>query len=128
VLISIDGAVAVAYCAGTLDRRSVEELSERLRSLVFSGVRGVVCSLERVEHVHFQALDRLVDLHRLLRAAGGRLVLAGASPYVRQILDFGGIPAQLDVVDGRLEAMMAMRLQAPGASGTNAASVQPSLL
>ena len=128
MLISIDGAVAVAYCAGTLDRRSVEELAERLRSLVFSGVRGVVCSLERVEHVHFQALDRLVDLHRLLRAAGGRLVLAGASPYVKQILDFGGIPAQVHVVDGRLEAMTAMRMQVPEASAIAEASVQPSLL
>lgn len=128
VLISIDGAVAVAYCAGTLDRRSVEDLSERLRSLVFSGVRGVVCSLERVEHVHFQALDRLVDLHRLLRAAGGRLVLAGASPYVRQILDFGGIPARLDVVEGRHEAMTAMRVHAPETRGVAAPSVQPSLL
>lgn len=128
VLISIQGSVAVAYCSGTLDRRGVDELAGRVRSLLFAGVRGVVCSLERVEHVHFQALGLLVELHRLLLSAGGKLVLAGASPYVRQILDFGGVPSQVTVAPGRLEALEEMLATAPVAAVAGAPSVQPSLL
>ena len=128
VLISIQGPVAVAHCAGTLDRRSVDELATRVRPLLFAGVRGVVCALERVEHVHFQALELFVELHRLVRSAGGHFILAGATPYVRQILDFGGVPAQVTVSASRGEAVEALQAELPPAAAAARSSVQPSLL
>ena len=128
VLISIQGPVAVVHCAGTLDRRSVDEVATRLRPLLFAGVRGVVLSLERVEHVHFQALELLVELHRLVRGSGGRFVLGGASPYVRQILDFGGVPAQVTLAASRGEAVEMVHSAWAGVGAEAVASVQPSLL
>lgn len=98
LLVSIQGNVAVAYCFGTLDRSVVEDLSERARALTFDGVRGLVCSLERVSHIHFQALDPILALHQLMIAADGRLLMAGASSYLRQILDFGGVPEQVPLL------------------------------
>ena len=98
VLVSIRGSVAVAYCIGTLDRLAVEELSQRVRALVFDGVWGFVCSLERVNHIHFQALQGLIALHQMVREAGGRMLLSDASPYLRQILEFGGVPARVSVL------------------------------
>lgn len=116
VLISIRGSVAVAYCIGTLDCNAVEELNERVRALLFGGVRGFVCSLERVNHIHFQALAGLVGLHQFVRQTGGQLVLSDASPYLRQILDFGGVPARVSIlpeknraVDELLENLAARR-------------------
>ena len=128
VLISIRTPVAVAYCLGTLDRGVVQDLEGRVRALLFEGVRGIVCSLERVEHIHFQALEPLVDLHRLVVDAGGRFLLAGASPYLKQILDFGGIPGRVAVAPDRLGALQELleTLAAPAAAAT--ASVQQSLL
>lgn len=105
VLVSVRGALAIAYCAGTLDRSTVDELVDRLRMLASQGVRGFVCSLERVHHVHFQALDPLLRLQRAVQAMGGRLVLVEASPYVRQILDFGGVPRHLSVADDKQQAI-----------------------
>jgi len=105
VLVSVRGALAIAYCAGTLDRPTVDELVDRLRMLASQGVRGFVCSLERVHHVHFQALDPLLRLQRAVQALGGRLVLVEASPYVRQILDFGGVPRHLSVADDKSQAI-----------------------
>ena len=128
VLISIRGPVAVVHCAGTLDRRSVDEVATRLRPLLFAGVRGVVLALERVEHVHFQALALLVELHRLVRGGGGRFVLAGASPYVRQILDFGGVPAQVTLVASRSEAVTLVQSTWAETAAVASPSVQPSLL
>ncbi|HZL85066.1 MAG TPA: STAS domain-containing protein [Candidatus Krumholzibacteria bacterium] len=128
VLISIQGPVAVAYCAGTLDRRSAEELGARLRPLLMGGVRGVVCALDRVQHVHFQALELLIELHRLVRAAGGQFVLTGATPYVRQILDFGGVPRQVTVMASRGQAIEELMTALPSEPLAVATSVQPSLL
>ena len=105
VLVSVRGTLAIAYCEGTLDRPSVENLVDRLRSLASQGVRGFVCSLERVQHVHFQALDPLLRMQQTLHASGGRLVLVDASPYVRQILDFGGVPRHLSLVEDKHQAV-----------------------
>ena len=83
----------------------VEDLLDRARYLASQGVRGFVCSLERVQHIHFQALDPLLRLHRTLQASGGRIVLTDASPYLRQILDFGGIPRHLALVADKHQAV-----------------------
>ncbi|UCE02295.1 MAG: STAS domain-containing protein [Candidatus Latescibacterota bacterium] len=128
VLITIRGSVAVAYCLGTLDRSVVDDLAARLRTLAFDGVRGVVLALERTTHIHFQALEPLTALHRLMREAGGRLVLAGASPYLKQILDFGGVPGQVSVVPDRLEAIQELSGTLPVEGSVSMTSVQQSLL
>jgi len=127
VLISIRTPVAVAYCLGTLDRGAIQELGTRVRALLFEGVRGIVCSLERVEHIHFQALEPLVDLQRLVVEAGGRFLLAGASPYLQQILDFGGVPGRVAMVPATFAAVEEL-LAGRWTGAAAAASMQPSLL
>jgi anti-anti-sigma factor len=105
VLISIRGSVAIAYCVGTLDRSQVDDLCDRVLGLAAQGVRGFVCSLERVSHIHFQALDPLLKLQKSIAAHGGRIVLTDASPYLRQILDFGGIPRQVSMATDKHQAV-----------------------
>jgi hypothetical protein len=109
ILISIRGDMAIAYCVGTLDRITVEELLDRVRGLAAQGVRGFVCSLERVSHVQFHAIEPLLKLQRVVAAQGGRIVCADASPYVRQILDFGGVPRHLAVLEHTHEAVWSLR-------------------
>lgn len=72
------------------------------------GVKGIVCSLERTSHIHFQALDPLVRLQRAVEANGARMVLADASPYLRQILDFGGVPRLVSLVEDKHTAVSSL--------------------
>jgi len=102
---SIRGPLAIAYCVGTLDRSMVDDLFDRVLGLAAQGVRGFVCSLERVSHIHLQALGPLVKLQRQIEARGGRIVLADASPYLKQILEFGGIPRQVALVRDKHQAV-----------------------
>ncbi len=125
---SIQGPVAVAYCLGTLDRDAIDDLSTRVRELTLDGVRAVVCSLERTSHIHFQALEPLVNVHRLLRGVGGRLVLTGASPYLTQILDFGGIPGHVEIMADKVDAVQRLLSSLPPVDAESAASVQQTLL
>ena len=108
VLISIRGPLAIAYCVGTLDRSRVHELCDRVIELAAMGVHGIVCSLERTTHIHFQALDPLVRLQAAVESRGARLVLADASPYLRQILDFGGVPRQVSLVEDKHTAVSSL--------------------
>lgn len=126
VLISIRGHVAIVYCVGTLDRLVVEDISDRVRALTCEGVRGIVCSLERVSHIHFQALEPLLGLHQQLLEAGGRMVFSDVSAYLRQILDFGGVPAHVAVLPEKLQAVEDLLETLPADDCTSAASVQQS--
>ena len=105
VLMSVRGPLAIAYCVGTLDRSMVDALFDRVLGLAAQGVRGFVCSLERVRHIHLQALGPLLKLQRQVEARGGRIVLADASPYLKQILEFGGIPRQVALVRDKHQAV-----------------------
>ena len=108
LLISIRGSMAIAYCVGTLDRLTVEELLDRTSGLAAQGVKGFVCSLERVSHIHFHAFDPLLRLHLEIESRGGKIVFTDASPYLRQILDFGGVPRRVAVVDDKHEAVWSL--------------------
>lgn len=127
LLVSIQGNVAVAYCFGTLDRSVVEDLSERARALTFDGVRGLVCSLERVSHIHFQALDSILGLHELMKAAGGRLLMAGASSYLRQILEFGGVPQCVPLLPDSQQALESLLSEAQATHELVGAGLQQSI-
>ena len=122
ILISVRGSMAIAYCVGTLDRIAVEELLDRVRGLATQGVRGFVCSLERVSHVHFHAVDPLLRLQTLVAASGGRIVFADASPYVRQILDFGGVPRRMTVLEHTREAVWSLQQPDAGLAAQPTAS------
>jgi anti-anti-sigma regulatory factor len=126
LLVSIQGNVAVAYCFGTLDRSVVEDLSERARALTFDGVRGLVCSLERVSHIHFQALDSILALHHAMRVAGGRLLLSGASSYLCQILEFGGIPQHVPLLADSNQALECLLTESPTVDAMLGAAAQQS--
>lgn len=126
LLVSIQGDVAVAYCYGTMDRAVVEDLRERARALILDGVRGIVCSLERVSHIHFQALDSFLELQQSMSATGAQLLLAGASPYLRQILDFGGVPEQVPVLPASAMAVEQLLSGVPGADELVSGNLQQS--
>lgn len=111
ILISIRGPLAIAYCVGTLDQSRVRELCDRVLELAAMGVRGIVCSLERTSHIHFQALEPLVRLQSAVEARGARMVLADASPYLRQILDFGGVPRSVSLVEDKHTAVSSLLLE-----------------
>lgn len=108
ILISIHGSMAIAYCVGALDRNAVEDLLDRMRGLAAQGVKGFVCSLERVNHIHFRAFDSLLSLHHAIEMQGGKLVFSDASPYVRQILDFGGVPQHVSLTDDKHAAVWSL--------------------
>jgi len=91
-----------------MDRSRVNELCDRVLELAALGVKGIVCSLERTSHIHFQALDPLVRLQHAVEAHGGRMMLADASPYLRQILDFGGVPRLVSLVEDKHTAVSSL--------------------
>lgn len=57
----------------------------------------VVVDLSSVTYADSTILSEIVQLHRLLTAVEGRLVLVGGSPMIRRLLNITGLDRMLDI-------------------------------
>jgi stage II sporulation protein AA (anti-sigma F factor antagonist) len=81
----------VVQLSGDIDTAVVPELRERLGSALEGGCANVVLDLSDVVYADSSALGLLVWLDHQLVPLSGRLVLAGANPDVRRILELSGL-------------------------------------
>ncbi|MBI3115250.1 MAG: STAS domain-containing protein [Candidatus Kerfeldbacteria bacterium] len=96
--------LALVRPIGTVDRDMVNRLDSRLQPILASGIRNVVLSFKRTSHIHFQALGELIALHERLEAGGCQFRIIGVSPYLEQILAFGGIVGVIPILSSVEEA------------------------
>jgi stage II sporulation protein AA (anti-sigma F factor antagonist) len=76
---------------GDIDTAVVPELREHLGATLEGGCTNIVLDLTDVVYADSSALGLLVWLDHQLVPLGGRLVLAGANPDVRRILELSGL-------------------------------------
>ena len=81
----------VVRLSGDIDTAVVPELRDQLSTALSGGCANVVLDLSDVIYADSSALGLLVWLDHQLVPMAGRLVLAGASPDVRRILELSGL-------------------------------------
>ena len=81
----------VVRLSGDIDTAVVPELRDRLGSTLTAGCANIVLDLTDVVYADSSALGLLVWLDHQLVPLAGRLVLAGANPDVRRILELSGL-------------------------------------
>jgi anti-anti-sigma factor len=81
----VDSAIAVIAPAGEIDRNMMLELCALIRSLIDQHRTDVVLNFSRVEHVHYQGIDLLMEHARRLWSLGGDLKIVGMSRYLVDI-------------------------------------------
>ena len=94
-----NGEVVLEVLPGrTPEPEEVEQLVEALfRKL--AAVR-VVVDLSRLASIDSRLTARLVSMNKFLRSSGGRLVLRGLCPVVREILGHFRLEKVFEIVDG----------------------------
>ena len=81
----------VVRLSGDIDTGVVPELREQLGATLGGGCSKIVLDLTDVVYADSSALGLLVWLDHQLAPVAGRLVLAGANPDVRRILELSGL-------------------------------------
>lgn len=97
------GRAVIARLHGELDLVSALELKQRLEPLLVPGVLTLVLNVEGLTFMDSSGLGVILGRYRQMRELGGDLVLAGAGPMVRNILEISGITrivALCDVEEG----------------------------
>ena len=102
------GAVTVVRLLARriLTEEAVEAVGEELAGLLRApGGAKVVLHLGEVESMTTLMVGRLVLLHRQVEAAGGRLVLCGAEPALKEVFALLRLPRVMPVYRGEQEAL-----------------------
>ena len=85
----------VATISGDLDLHSADDLRGRLAPLTALDDETLIVEMSGVTFVDSTALGVLTGAAKLLRARGGRLVLASGDPRFRRLLEITGLLAVL---------------------------------
>jgi anti-sigma B factor antagonist len=85
----------VATIAGDLDLYSADDLRDELAPLTQRENETLIVEMSGVTFVDSTALGVLTGAAKLLRARGGRLVLASGDPRFRRLLEITGLLAVL---------------------------------
>ena len=87
----------VATIAGELDLYCADELRNELAPLTVREHETLILELSGVSFIDSTALGVLTGAAKLLRARGGRLVVASGDPRFRRLLEITGLLAVLDL-------------------------------
>lgn len=82
--------LAIVEVHGELDLHTVRHVERAVEQAVEQGCTTVAVELGGVPFVDCAALGALIAAEQSVRAAGAELVVAGASPQVRRLLELTG--------------------------------------
>lgn len=88
--------MVVVRLSGEFDLRCADEVRERLEALIDAGHLHLALNLKGVTFIDSSGLGVLLGRYRRLKQLGGRLVVVGATPAVRRILEMSGLLSLLD--------------------------------
>lgn len=84
------GTVEVIRPRGRLDSANAPELEAALRALLAGGAKQMLFDLSELDYISSAGLRVVLLAGKGLRAAQGRLVLAGVGGMVREVFEMSG--------------------------------------
>jgi anti-sigma B factor antagonist len=93
----------VLVVSGEIDLAASPELRSRLNAAIDDGARAVIVDLSDVTFMDSLALAAVVRAKERL-GPGGRLAVVSSHPYVRLVIEAGGLDSVLDIFETRDEA------------------------
>jgi anti-anti-sigma factor len=102
------GHVTVLVPEGDLDVAALPAWEAQVDALLAAGVRALVWDLSGVGLLPSTAAGLLLQTAARVRAAGGRMALAGAPPRVRATLGTMGVLDVFPLYPGRAAALAAL--------------------
>ncbi len=98
--------VAVVHLNGELSHPEIAEVERMIRTLMTSRKVKVVLNFQKVEHVNYRSISRLLDRATKLRSLSGDLKCASMNNYTRNIFRFTGADQIMEAYDSVYDAVM----------------------
>ena len=98
--------VAVVHLSGEVSHHEVLELERVLGKLMNTSKVKVVLNFEKVEHVNYKTIHRLLERATHLRSLNGDLKLASLNSYTRNIFRFTGADQMVESYESVYDAIL----------------------
>lgn len=98
--------VAVVHLSGEVSHQEVLELEKVLGKLMNSSKVKVVLNFERVDHVNYKTIHRLLERASRLRSLNGDLKFASLNNYTRNIFRFTGADQVVESYESVYDAIL----------------------
>lgn len=85
------GSKALVRLEGIVDSTNVEEFFTLINSIIKRGINRIVIDLQNTSYLSSGGLSVIVDAYKKVEKEGGKLVLAGASEIVKDLLEVAQI-------------------------------------
>lgn len=94
---------------GELDVQTAESVRQMLQEELAKGtVKYLVLNLERLPFMDSSGLGVILGRYKTLQALGGKLLICGANPTVRRLLELSGVFKVSAVFETEEEALQSM--------------------
>lgn len=90
--------------AGELDTGTAPQVDQAIQSCLSEGTKNLMIDLTETEYVSSMGLRVFLSVLKIIKASGGRMVLAGLNDEVQEILDMAGFTPLFDIAVSAGEA------------------------
>jgi len=97
--------VLVIYLNGRLDASTAGGLQQEINTLVNGGEEKLLINFEKLDYISSAGLRVLITTVKLLKSKQGKLVLAGMSGSIFEVLKISGFTAIFNIFDTEEEAL-----------------------
>lgn len=101
---STDKAHIIAL-QGQVNSSNAATVEANVLAIVTQGSRSVLLNMTELSYISSAGLRVVLVLAKRLKQAGGKLVIYGMQPHVREVFDISGFLAILNVTATRAEAL-----------------------
>lgn len=107
------GSISILRASGRLDATTMADTERQLTAVIAGGNRRMVLDCSAVEYISSAGLRVILGAAKRMQKAEGKLVLAAASPQVRQVFDMAGLGAVIPVFETTDEACASLAPAVP---------------
>ena len=105
VNLSRQGEVEVVALNGRFDAQSASDADKALAGLLDGTSRNILIDMEGVEYISSAGLRVLLASAKKSGATGGKLVLSGLRPYVREVFEVAGFSTIFNIQPDQAAAL-----------------------
>ena len=100
----------VVYLSGEIDQCVSNEIRDRIDiEILNSSKKNIIFDLEKVTLMDSSGIGLIVGRFKTAKSVGGTLVLSGATPYVKKMIDLSGIGKVVMMYENVSEADKALK-------------------
>ena len=90
---------------GQVNSSNAATVESEVLAVVQGGAKNVLLNMTELSYISSAGLRVVLVLAKRLKQAGGKLVIYGMQPHVREVFDISGFLAILNVTASRSEAL-----------------------